>query len=68
VSVTTTLVTAAGGIGSAASPATRPSSRRPTGSSTAMSQPASQNRARGWGWPPMVTLDEALDEIAHGLR
>ncbi len=26
------------------------------------------DRARGWGWTPIVTLAEALDEIARGLR
>jgi 2-alkyl-3-oxoalkanoate reductase len=25
-------------------------------------------RARGWGWAPAVGLDQALDEIARGLR
>ncbi len=26
------------------------------------------DRAHGWGWTPAVGLDEALGEIAHGLR
>jgi 2-alkyl-3-oxoalkanoate reductase len=26
------------------------------------------DRAHGWGWTPAVRLDEALDEIARGLR
>ncbi len=26
------------------------------------------DRAHGWGWTPAVGLDEALEEIAHGLR
>lgn len=28
----------------------------------------SADRARGWGWRPAVTLDEALAEIGEGLR